>query len=133
MKRNDLRLGGLVRLAALMVALTLCIAGSAQKPYKYDSSHKYSLMSNWTLGVAGQYSNNHGGEYRVEGYSSPDGNSYNNQKLSGDRAFNVYQALIAYDVDKDRLIPMANGVTSQYGDDSALNRMVIVRKTEYGQ
>ena len=366
MKRNDLRLGGLVRLAALMVALTLCIAGSAQKPYKYDSSHKYSLMSNWTLGVAGQYSNyhgvsgggvtalatkrvgdywrlrfeatmnglrdvdgfdrygtamagasfdflnwmylfadagavvnptmatkcglacdaglglnvnfgkhsmlwleggsdlvqhntdwdntffarlgyaarlgiterdrvaididnhmrttygemkeenqllkseakkkdednarltdllerstaalelaterlsncqkevkqvaedcgtadielmpiffdyasceitpiedakveriadyilTHGGEYRIEGYSSPDGNSYNNQKLSGERAFVVYQALMGYGVPQDRLIPMANGVTSQFGDDSTLNRMVVVRKSEYG-
>ncbi len=74
----------------------------------------------------------HGGEYRIEGYSSPDGNSYNNQKLSGERAFVVYQALMGYGVPQDRLIPMANGVTSQFGDDSTLNRMVIVRKSEYG-
>lgn len=79
------------------------------------------------------YINTHGGEYRVEGYSSPDGNSYNNQKLSGERAFVVYQALMGYGVPQDRLIPMANGVTSQFGEESTLNRMVIVRKSEYGQ
>lgn len=79
------------------------------------------------------YINTHGGEYRVEGYSSPDGNSYNNQKLSGERAFVVYQALMGYGVPQDRLIPMANGVTSQFGEESTLNRMVVVRKSEYGQ
>ncbi len=79
-----------------------------------------------------EYINTHDGNYRIEGYASPDGNSYNNQKLSGDRAFNVYQALISdYDVDKDRLIPMANGVTAQFGNDSELNRMVVVSKSKY--
>lgn len=80
-----------------------------------------------------EYILTHEGEYRIEGYSSPDGNDYNNQKLSGDRAFSVYQSLIAYGVPQDRLIPMANGVTSQYGGDSPLNRMVKVSKESYGQ
>lgn len=77
------------------------------------------------------YINATDGNFKVEGYSSPDGNSYNNQKLSGDRAYAVYQMLIAYGVNKDRLIPMANGETSQYGDGSSLNRMVVVSKSKY--
>ena len=47
------------RLAAILIAL-FALTAQAQKPYKYDSSHKYSLLSNWTVGIAGQYSNNHG-------------------------------------------------------------------------
>ena len=72
------------------------------------------------------------GNYKIEGYSSPDGNDYNNQKLSGDRAFSVYQMLTeVYGIDRDRLIPMANGVTTKYGYDSELNRCVIVSKSKY--
>lgn len=72
------------------------------------------------------------GNFKIEGYSSSDGNDYNNQKLSGDRAFSVYQMLTkVYGIPEDRLIPMANGVTTQYGEDSELNRMVVVSKSKY--
>lgn len=79
-----------------------------------------------------KYIKNNEGNFKIEGYSSPDGSDYNNQKLSGDRAFTVYQVLTeVYGISKERLIPMANGVTTQYGDDSELNRMVVVSKSKY--
>lgn len=49
-----------MRLAVTLMALALCMTAAAQKPYRYDSGHKYSLASNWTVGIAGQYSNYHG-------------------------------------------------------------------------
>lgn len=49
-----------MRLAVTLMALALCMTAAAQKLYKYDSGHKYSIASNWTVGIAGQYSNYHG-------------------------------------------------------------------------
>ena len=75
------------------------------------------------------YINSTDGDFRIEGYASPEGNAYVNEELSADRARAVYWMLIDLDVDIDRLIPMAGGVTTQYGDDSPLNRMVVVTKS----
>lgn len=95
---------------------------SAQIPYWEISNVEYIA----------NYIKTNEGNYKIEGYSSPDGNDYNNQKLSGDRAFSVYQMLTeVFGISKDRLIPMANGVTTQYGEDSELNRCVIVSKSKY--
>jgi outer membrane protein OmpA-like peptidoglycan-associated protein len=95
---------------------------SAQIPYWEISNMEYIA----------NYIKTNEGNYKIEGYSSPDGNDYNNQKLSGDRAFSVYQMLTeVFGISKDRLIPMANGVTTQYGEDSELNRCVIVSKSKY--
>ena len=54
-----------------------------------------------------------------------------NEQLSGDRARAVYWLLIACGVDEDRLIPMQGGVTTLYGEDSPLNRMVQVSASKY--
>lgn len=78
-----------------------------------------------------QYINTTEGNYRIEGYSSPDGDPYRNDILSGERARAVYWLLIANDVDEDRLIPMKGGVSTQFGDDSPLNRMVVVSASPY--
>lgn len=78
-----------------------------------------------------QYINTTEGNYRIEGYSSPDGDPYRNDVLSGERARAVYWLLIANDVDEDRLIPMKGGISTQYGDDSPLNRMVVVSASPY--
>lgn len=78
-----------------------------------------------------QYINTTEGNYRIEGYSSPDGDPYRNDILSGERARAVYWLLIANDVDEDRLIPMKGGISTQYGDDSPLNRMVVVSASPY--
>lgn len=75
------------------------------------------------------YINSTDGDFRIEGYASPEGSAYVNEELSGDRARAVYWMLIDLDVDIDRLIPMAGGVTTQYGEDSPLNRMVVVTKS----
>lgn len=69
-----------------------------------------------------------GGYWRLQGYSSPDGNVYRNEALSQERAYAVYWLLLSHDVDEDQIIPMGEGVTTQYGDDSPLNRMVVVSK-----
>jgi Outer membrane protein and related peptidoglycan-associated (lipo)proteins len=66
------------------------------------------------------------GDYRIIGYSSPDGNPDRNNALSGERARAVYWLLIAYGVNESRLLPMQGGVTTQFGDNSPLNRMVVV-------
>lgn len=76
-----------------------------------------------------EYINSTEGYYRILGYSSPDGDPYRNEQLSGDRARAVYWLLISYGVDEDRIVPMGEGVTSRYGGDSPLNRMVAVTKT----
>lgn len=78
-----------------------------------------------------QYINTTEGNYRIEGYSSPDGDPYRNDVLSGERARAVYWLLIANSVDEDRLIPMKGGISTQYGDDSPLNRMVVVSASPY--
>lgn len=78
-----------------------------------------------------EYINTTQGNYRIEGYSSPDGDPYRNEVLSGDRARAVYWLLIAHGVDEDRIIPMQGGISTQYGDDSPLNRMVVVSASPY--
>lgn len=78
-----------------------------------------------------RYINTTEGNYRIEGYSSPDGNAYRNEALSGERARAVYWLLIANGVDEDRLIPIQGGISTQYGDDSPLNRMVVVSASPY--
>ena len=78
-----------------------------------------------------QYINTTEGNYRIEGYSSPDGDPYRNDVLSGERARAVYWLLIANGVDEDRLVPMKGGISTQYGDDSPLNRMVVVSASPY--
>ena len=78
-----------------------------------------------------EYINSTEGFYRILGYSSPDGDPYRNEQLSGDRARAVYWMLISYGVDEDRIVPMGEGVTSQYGGDSPLNRMVLVSASKY--
>ena len=78
-----------------------------------------------------QYINTTEGNYRIEGYSSPDGDPYRNDVLSGERARAVYWLLIANSVDEDRLIPMKGGISTQYGEDSPLNRMVVVSASPY--
>jgi len=77
------------------------------------------------------YINTTDGSYRIEGYSSPDGDPYRNEVLSGDRARAVYWLLISLGVDEDRIIPMQGGISTQYGDDSPLNRMVVVSASKY--
>ena len=77
-----------------------------------------------------QYINGTDGSFRIEGYASPEGNQYVNEQLSGDRARAVYWMLIDLGVDIDRLMPMTGGVTTRYGEDSPLNRMVVVTKTD---
>ncbi len=77
------------------------------------------------------YINSTNGDFRIEGYASPEGSAYVNEELCGDRARAVYWMLIDLGVDIDRLIPMTGGVTTQYGDDSPLNRMVVVSASPY--
>ncbi len=46
-----------MRLAfTLFAMLALTLTSAAQKPYRYDSGHKYSLWSNLEIGVGGMYS-----------------------------------------------------------------------------
>ena len=78
-----------------------------------------------------EYINANEGFYRIQGYSSPDGDPYRNEQLSGERARAVYWMLISYGVDEERIVPMGEGVTSQYGGDSPLNRMVVVSASPY--
>lgn len=77
------------------------------------------------------YINSTDGDFRIEGYASPEGSAYVNEELCGDRARAVYWMLIDLGVDIDRLIPMTGGVTTQYGDDSPLNRIVVVSASPY--
>ena len=77
------------------------------------------------------YINSTDGDFRIEGYASPEGSMEINEQLSGERARAVYWRLIAYGVDDARLIPSGNGVTHAYGGDSPLNRMVTVTQTRY--
>ena len=78
-----------------------------------------------------EYINTTQGCYRIEGYSSPDGDPYRNEVLSGDRARAVYWLLISYGVDEGRIVPMQSGISTQYGEDSPLNRMVVVSANKY--
>ena len=78
-----------------------------------------------------EYIKTNEGSYRIEGYSSPDGDPYRNEVLSGDRARAVYWLLISYGVDEYRIVPMQSGISTQYGEDSPLNRMVVVSANKY--
>ena len=73
------------------------------------------------------YIKSNGGYFRLEGYSSPDGNVYRNEALSQERAYAVYWMLLSHNVNEDHIIPLGEGVTSLYGSDSPLNRMVVVK------
>lgn len=74
------------------------------------------------------YINSTSGQWRVDGYASPEGSDYNNMVLSQQRAEMVCEILEANGVSPDRLIPIGNGSTYEYGEDSPLNRMVVVSK-----
>ena len=69
-----------------------------------------------------------GADYRLEGFSSPEGSLYTNEKLSRDRAYNVGRILMAWGIDEDRLVPSGEGISDIYPDDSPLNRMVRITK-----
>lgn len=69
-----------------------------------------------------------GSEYRIMGYSSPDGDLYRNQQLAKERAFYVYHTLIGWGIDDDRLVPSGEGISEVYSDASPLNRMVRISK-----
>lgn len=70
-------------------------------------------------------------DFRIEGYASPDGNDYNNQRISQERAFAVWELLKYYGVEEYRLVPMGNGVSSKYPADSPLNRRVVVSAIKF--
>lgn len=77
------------------------------------------------------YINSTDGDFLIEGYASPEGSPSVNEQLSADRARAVYWLLIELGVDIDRLVPMTGGISTQYGDDSPLNRMVVVSASPY--
>ena len=93
--------------------------------FDYASS-EISPIESAKVAQLAEYINTTEDNYRIEGYSSPDGDPYRNEVLSGDRARAVYWLLISYGVDEDRIIPMKGGISTQYGEDSPLNRMVVV-------
>ena len=78
------------------------------------------------VAVLAHYINTVQGRWRVDGYASPDGADYNNMVISQQRAEMVCEILEANGVSPDRLVPIGNGATWEYGEDSPLNRMVVV-------
>ena len=78
------------------------------------------------VAILAHYINTVQGRWRVDGYASPDGADYNNMVISQQRAETVCKILEANGVSHDRLVPIGNGVTWEYGEDSPLNRMVVV-------
>ena len=80
------------------------------------------------VGTLAVYINSTDGQWRVDGYASTDGDEYSNMILSQQRAEMVCELLEAFGVDKDRLIPIGNGESYENGEDSPLNRMVVVSK-----
>lgn len=68
------------------------------------------------------------GYYRIDGYSSPDGNPYRNEQLSQERAEAVYWYLLSQGVDESRLAPIGNGPSHEYDGEAALNRIVKITK-----
>lgn len=61
----------------------------------------------------------------IRGYASPEGRADHNQKLSDDRARNVYNALVRkYGIDAARLTYIGCGVTDQKFREYHLNRLV---------
>ena len=71
---------------------------------------------------------NGNGYYRIDGYSSPDGNPYRNEQLSQERAEAVYWYLLSQGVDESRLAPIGNGPSHEYDGEAALNRIVKITK-----
>ncbi len=69
-----------------------------------------------------------GADYRIEGYSSPDGDLYRNEMLARDRAMYVYRTLAGYGIDEDRLSPSGEGIGELYAGGSSLNRCVKITK-----
>lgn len=98
--------------------------------FDYASS-EISPIESAKVAQLAEYINANQGSYRIEGYSSPDGDPYRNEVLSGERARAVYWLLISNGVDEDRIIPMQGGISTQYGEDSPLNRMVVVSASPY--
>ena len=78
------------------------------------------------VAILAHYINTVQGRWRVDGYASPDGADYNNMVISQQRAETVCEILEANGVSPDRLVPIGNGATWEYGEDSPLNRMVVV-------
>ena len=68
---------------------------------------------------------NSGSSYIIEGYCSRNGDPYKNQKLSEERAWAVFNALVALDVNSARLIVVGNGMSDI---DSTREQKVSVRK-----
>lgn len=55
--KSIIQIGKGMRLAfTLFAMLALTLTSAAQKPYRYDNGHKYSLWSNLEIGVGGMYS-----------------------------------------------------------------------------
>lgn len=55
--KSIIQIGKGTRLAFTLFAMfALALTSAAQKPYKYDNGHKYSLWSNLEIGVGGMYS-----------------------------------------------------------------------------
>lgn len=98
--------------------------------FDYASS-EISPIESAKVAQLAEYINTTQGNYRIEGYSSPDGDPYRNEVLSGERARAVYWMLISNGVDEDRIVPMQGGISTQYGEDSPLNRMVLVSASPY--
>ena len=98
--------------------------------FDYASS-EISPIESAKVAQLAEYINTTEGNYRIEGYSSPAGDPYRNEVLSGERARAVYWLLISNGVDEDRIIPMQGGISTQYGEDSPLNRMVVVSASPY--
>lgn len=69
--------------------------------------------------------NNDTYSYRIEGYCSANGNEYKNQILSAKRANAVYDRLVEYGVDGNRLFTTGNGMTSV--DRASEQKVIIVR------
>ena len=69
-----------------------------------------------------------GEEYRLQGFSSPEGSLYVNEQLAKERARYVYNTLIGWGISQDRLVPSGEGISEFYSDASPLNRMVKISK-----
>lgn len=80
------------------------------------------------VGTLAAYINSTSGQWRVDGYASTDGEEWTNMILSQQRAEMVCDLLEAFGVDKARLVPIGNGESFEYGEDSPLNRLVVVSK-----
>ena len=65
--------------------------------------------------------------YMIEGYCSNNGDHDRNQKLSEERAYTVFLALINYGVNSTRLVVIGNGMSDK---DAALEQKVVARKAK---